>query len=65
MSKRLEQENENAMTLEFNVLKIRSEIVDTDMAESIMKLKQVSLGYEALLSTISKVNSLTLLNYIK
>ncbi len=65
MSKRLEQENENAMTLEFNVLKIKSEIVDTDMAESIMKLKQVSLGYEALLSTISKVNSLTLLNYIK
>ncbi len=65
MSKRLEQENSNAMTLEVNVLKIRSEIVDTDMAESIMKLKQVSLGYEALLSTISKVNSLTLLNYIK
>ncbi len=65
MSKMLEQENENAMTLEFNVLKIRSEIVDTDMTESIMNLKQVSLGYQALLSTISKVNSLTLLNYIK
>jgi flagellar hook-associated protein 3 FlgL len=43
---------------------LKSEVMDLDLAEASIKLQQYSLNYQAMLSTISKVNSLSLVNYI-
>jgi flagellar hook-associated protein 3 FlgL len=61
----LQNENAKAATMELNVTEFKSKISDVDIAETIMKYEQVSLNYQAMMSTISKVNSLSLLNYIK
>ena len=44
---------------------LKSEVIDTDMAEASMRLQRLTLNYQAMLSTISKVNSLSLVNYMK
>ena len=61
----LNNENAKAATMELNVAEFKSKISDIDIAETILKYEQVSLNYQAMMSTISKVNSLSLLNYIK
>jgi flagellar hook-associated protein 3 FlgL len=61
----LDNENAKAATMELNVAEFKSKISDVDIAETIMQYEQVSLNYQAMMSTISKVNSLSLLNYIK
>ncbi|MDD2829094.1 MAG: flagellar biosynthesis protein FlgL [Sulfuricurvum sp.] len=43
---------------------LRSDVIDTDIAESQLKLQQLSLSYQAMLSTISKVSKLSLVNYL-
>ncbi len=43
---------------------LRSEIVDTDIADSILRLNQLSLNYQAMMSTISRVSQLSLVNYL-
>jgi len=47
-----------------NTQTIRSEVLDTDMAETAVKFQQLNLNYQALLSTISRVNSLSLVNFL-
>jgi flagellar hook-associated protein 3 FlgL len=42
----------------------RTQVVSTDVAEASMHFQQAQLAYQALLSTVSKVNSLSLVNYI-
>jgi len=64
-SKSLQIAEEKASALEINVMQLKAETTEVDMAETIMKLNQVTLGYQAMLQTISKVNSLSLLNYMK
>ncbi len=64
-SKTLEDENAKAMTMQTNVMTLKSEVEDIDMSETIVKLNQLTLNYQAMLSTISQVNSLSLLNYLK
>lgn len=43
---------------------LQSEVIDTDIAESQLKLQQLTLNYQAMLSTISKVSQLSLVNYL-
>ncbi len=65
MSNNLQHASEKAATLELNVSQLKSTIADVDLAETITKYQQVSLNYQAMMSTVAKVNSLTLLNYLK
>ncbi len=65
LSNSLERESQKASALEMNVTELRSKISDTDIAEAMIEYQQISLNYQAMMSTISKVNSLSLLNYIK
>lgn len=43
---------------------LRSDVIDTDIAESTLKMQQLSLNYQALLSNISRVSKLSLVNYL-
>ena len=64
--------NSNALTrslertklLEISTMTLRSSVVDTDLAESSLKLTQLSLNYEAMLSTVGRVSKLSLVNYL-
>ncbi|MCI4407132.1 MAG: hypothetical protein JHC35_07600, partial [Sulfuricurvum sp.] len=47
-----------------NTKKLQSDVIDTDMAESASRMQQLSLNYQALLSNISKVSKLSLVNYM-
>ena len=55
---------ERSEILILNTSIIRSETIDTDLAEDSLKLQQLSLNYQALLSTVSKVSKLSLVNYL-
>jgi flagellar hook-associated protein 3 FlgL len=43
---------------------LRSSTVDTDLAEASLKLAQLDLNYQAMLSTVAKVSKLSLVNYL-
>jgi flagellar hook-associated protein 3 FlgL len=47
-----------------NTMTLRSDVIDTDIAEATLKMQQLSLNYQALLSNISKVSKLSLVNYL-
>ncbi len=55
---------ERTETLEISTMSLRSSVIDTDLAESSLKLSQLNLNYEAMLSTVSKVSQLSLVNYL-
>ncbi len=43
---------------------LRSEVLDTDIAEATLRLQQLNLNYQAMFSSISKVSQLSLVNYL-
>jgi flagellar hook-associated protein 3 FlgL len=43
---------------------LQSDVIDTDTAEATLKMQQLSLNYQSLLSNISKVSKLSLVNYL-
>ena len=43
---------------------LRSETIDTDLAEAALKMNQLTLNYQAMLSTVSRVSQLSLVNYL-
>ncbi len=43
---------------------LRSETIDVDLAEASLELKQLELNYEAMLSTVSRITQLSLVNYL-
>ena len=51
-------------TLVVHTKTLRSEIVDIDYAEAAMKLQQLQLNYQAMASSIAKVQGLSLINYL-
>jgi len=55
---------ERTQTLEISTMTLRASIIDTDIAESSLKLSQLSLNYEAMLSMVGKVSKLSLVNYL-
>lgn len=56
--------NERAELLSVNVQSIKSEIMDADYGETMLKFMQHMLAYQAMLSSTSKINSLSLVNYM-
>lgn len=50
--------------LEVSTVSLRSSVLDTDLAEASMKLAQLTLNYEAMLASVSKVSKLSLINYM-
>lgn len=64
LSNALKDANERATLLSVNVKTIQSEVIDTDYGESMLKMNQLSISYQAMLQAISKINSLSLVNYI-
>ncbi|MDP3464201.1 MAG: flagellar biosynthesis protein FlgL [Sulfuricurvum sp.] len=43
---------------------LQSDVIDTDVAEATLRMQQLSLNYQAMLSSISKVSQLSLVNYL-
>ncbi|MDP1784661.1 MAG: flagellin [Sulfuricurvum sp.] len=41
-----------------------SDVIDVDIAEATLRMQQLSLNYQAMLSSISKVSQLSLVNYL-
>jgi flagellar hook-associated protein 3 FlgL len=64
-SKSLNLTEQKVSAMEVNVKQLKAETTEVDMAETILKLNQITLNYEAMLQTITKVNSLSLLNYLR
>jgi len=54
---------ERTELLEVSTMTLRSSVIDTDLAESSLKLQQLTLNYEAMLSTVGKISQLSLVNY--
>ncbi|WP_331773947.1 flagellin N-terminal helical domain-containing protein [Sulfurospirillum sp. 1612] len=63
-SNALQSANERASFLSLNVTKVKSSIADVDIAEAYMNFTQISNNYQAMLSTVAKINSMSLLNYM-
>jgi len=43
---------------------LQSDVIDTDVAEATLRMQQLSLNYQAMLSSISKVSQLSLVKYL-
>lgn len=43
---------------------LQSDVIDTDIAEATLRMQQLSLNYQAMLSSITKVSQLSLVNYL-
>jgi len=63
-SNALSDASDRAEFLSLNVKTVRSQIIDVDIAEAYLQFNQISTSYQAMLSTISKINSMSLLNYM-
>jgi len=55
---------ERTEILEISTISLRSSVIDTDLAEASLRLSQLTLNYQAMLSTVSKVSKLSLVNYL-
>jgi len=65
ISKSLQHTEERNNMLSVHVETLKSDVIDVDMAQASMELQKLTLNYQAMLSTISKVNGLSLVNYMK
>jgi len=65
VEKSLTHAEDRAMTMEVSLKELKSSLTDVDIAEAYMNLNEISMSYQAILSTVTKINSLTLLNYMK
>ncbi|WP_428737885.1 flagellar hook-associated protein FlgL [Sulfurimonas sp.] len=63
-SNTLQQSLERVETLDIATQSLRSSVVDTDMAEASLTLQQLTVNYQAMLSTVGKVSQLSLVNYL-
>ncbi len=50
--------------LKLSTTNLRSLVIDTDLAESALTLTQLTLNYDAMLSTVGKISKLSLVNYL-
>lgn len=60
----LQASSDRAEMLIISTKTLQSDVIDTDIAEATLKMQQLSLSYQALLSGISKVSKLSLVNYL-
>ena len=63
-SNALTRSKERTELLEASTKTLRSDVIDTDVAESQLALSQLKNNYEAMLSTVGKVSKLNLVNYL-
>lgn len=56
--------NDRVSTLKVNVSKVKSEIMDADYGETYIMFQQRLIGYQAMLQATSKINQVSLLNYM-
>ncbi|NLC27891.1 MAG: flagellar hook-associated protein FlgL [Campylobacteraceae bacterium] len=64
LSNALKDTQERSELLIVNVNSVKSEIIDADYGETMIQFQQLALSYEAMLSSVAKINSLSLLNYL-
>jgi len=64
ISNTLQSTVERSEVLKINVQSLRSDILDTDIAEASIRLSQLSLNYQAMMSTITRIQKLSLVNYM-
>ncbi|MEN8304049.1 MAG: flagellar biosynthesis protein FlgL [Campylobacterota bacterium] len=55
---------ERTELLEVSTMTLRSSVIDTDLAEASLELTQLTINYEAMLSTVGRVSQLSLVNYL-
>ena len=55
---------EQTQILEISTISLRSSVIDTDLAESSLRLSQLNTNYQAMLSTVGKISKLSLVNYL-
>jgi flagellar hook-associated protein 3 FlgL len=55
---------ERSELLEISTMTLRSAVIDTDLAKASLTLTQLTLNYEAMLSTVGKISKLSLVNYL-
>jgi flagellar hook-associated protein 3 FlgL len=60
----LQSSSDRSSLLIVNTKMLQSDVIDTDIAEATLRMQQLSLNYQAMLSTISKVSQLSLVNYL-
>jgi len=65
ISKSLQNTEERNSMLQVHVETLKSDVIDVDMGQASMELQKLTLNYQAMLSTISKVNGLSLVNYMR
>jgi len=63
-SQLLQASSDRTSTLIITTKKLQSDVMDTDVAEAQIRMQQLSLNYQALLSNVSKVAKLSLVNYL-
>jgi len=65
ISKSLQNTQDRTNMLIVHTETLKSDVIDVDMAQASLELNKLTLNYQAMLSTISKVNGLSLVNYMK
>ena len=65
LSNSLENSSQRSELLSVSTKTLRSSVLDTDIAEASLKLNQLTLNYQAILSTVGRVSQLSLVNYLK
>ncbi len=63
-SNTLSTAQERTEILRISTMSLRSSVVDTDLAESSLRLQQLTTNYQAMLSTVGRVSKLSLVNYL-
>ncbi len=63
-SQTLQVTSDRTDMLIINTKILRSDTIDVDIAEASLELKQLELNYQAMLSTVSRISQLSLVNYL-
>ena len=63
-SRHITDTNERATTLYLNVAEVKSSVIDADYGELAMQFQNNLLAYQAMLQATSKINQISLLNYM-
>ena len=65
LSNSLDNASQRSELLSVSTKTLRSDVLDTDIAEASLKLNQLTINYQAILSTIGRVSQLSLVNYLR
>ncbi|MDR3162956.1 MAG: hypothetical protein LBT81_03770 [Helicobacteraceae bacterium] len=61
----LELTYEKSQMLILNVKTLKSEVLDANIGEVAVKMNQLSVAYQALLATLNRIHSMSLVNYLQ